>query len=421
MSSVPPPPSVPPSPQGSWPPPPPAPPAPTTAHRARTQRRGRRIVAGAAAVGLLAVGSLATGAAIGLNWDRNNASSSSTAQQDPSVIAEPPTSYDGQADGQGDLGQLPDFGQGSSGSSGSSSSSSSDATAEQSSGLVLISSTLTNGTAAGTGILLSSDGTVVTNHHVVEGATELEVTIATTGETYAARYVGGSDSADVAVIQLEDASGLTPASISADDAAVGDAVTAVGDAGGDGGSLTASPGTVTALDQDITVSNEDGTSAALTDLIQLQAYVVPGDSGGAVLDSDGDVVGMNVAASSDSRRATGYAIPFDTVGDIVTQVLSGDESGDVALGYRGYLGISLSNDSDEPVVLDVTDGTAAEDAGLVSGDTITSVGGTSVSTASALSEAIASYDAGDRVTITWTTTSGEERSTTVTLGEGPIR
>ncbi|GAA4823140.1 S1C family serine protease [Nocardioides caeni] len=294
MSTIPPPPSFP-------------PPAP-----AQPLRRPRRLLAGAALATLLAGGSLATGAAIGLHWQRDVPPSSVAAEEAPSVVADPP-SYAGPPSLDGRRAPFAADG-------GTGTSSSADATAEESAGLVLISSTLTNGTAAGTGILLSSDGTVVTNHHVVEGATDLEVTIASTGETFTARYVGGSTATDVAVLELEDASGLTPAAISSDDAGLGDAVTALGDAGGDGGSLTASPGTVTAVDQDVTVSNTDGTSTTLQDLIQLQAVVVPGDSGGAVLDSDGEVVGMNVAASSDSRNAVGYAIPFDTVLAVADQV-----------------------------------------------------------------------------------------------------
>ncbi|GAA1526357.1 S1C family serine protease [Nocardioides humi] len=192
-----------------------------------------------------------------------------------------------------------------------------DATAEQSTGIVQITAILTGGTSAGTGLVLDPDGTVVTNQHVVEGARLIEVTVVTTGETYAARYVGGDATADVAVLRLDGASGLTPVDLSDDPVGVGDEITSVGDAGGDGGALTAATGTVTALHDDITVEGADGTGGPLTDLIRLDAYVVPGDSGGAVLDEDGEVVGMNVAASRDPREATGYAIPIATVEAVV--------------------------------------------------------------------------------------------------------
>lgn len=297
-----------------------------------------------------------------------------------------------------------------------------DATEEQSTGIVQISSTLTNGTGAGTGLVLDADGTVVTNHHVVEGATAIEVTVVTTGETYTARYVGGNAATDVAVLQLEDASGLTPVDLSDDPAEVGDEITAVGDAGGDGGALTASPGTVAALHDDITVESTDGSAGgtALTDLIRMDAYVVPGDSGGAVLDQDGEVVGMNVAASSGTRDVTGYAIPIATVEQVVAQVEAGDTSDGVELGYDGYLGVALDPSASAPLVAEVTDGSAAASAGIQAGDTITRVDGTAVTTTDELRAAISAHDAGDRATVTWTTGSGGTESATVTLGEAPV-
>ncbi|MBM7515637.1 S1C family serine protease [Nocardioides nitrophenolicus] len=296
-----------------------------------------------------------------------------------------------------------------------------DATAEQSTGIVEISSTLTNGTGAGTGLVLDSDGTVVTNHHVVEGATSIEVTVVSTGRTYEARYVGANPTTDVAVLQLEDASGLTPVDLSDTPAAVGDEITAVGDAGGDGGSLTASPGTVSALHDDITVESTDGSGGtALTDLIRMDAYVVPGDSGGAVLDADGDVVGMNVAASSGSGQVTGYAIPIATVEQVVAQIEAGDEGNGVELGYDGYLGVALDPSATAPLVVEVTEGSAAARAGIAAGDTVTKVDGTAVGTTEELRAAIAGHDAGARVTVTWTTTAGGTESATVTLGEAPI-
>lgn len=397
-----------------YPPPPPLlPPAPV-----RRPRRTRLLAAGAAASVLL-VGTGAGGAAVALRLlDSGSSAASAGTSQVPSTAAQdgtavlPPTSPYSRR-GQG-------YGSGS-GSGSTSSETASDASAEQSEGIVQISSTLTNGSGAGTGLILSSDGTIVTNHHVVEGATSIEVTVVSSGRTYPARYVGGDAVTDVAVLQLEDAAGLTPAVLSDDAAQVGDAVTAVGDAGGDGGTLTASPGTVSALDQDITVQSSDGGGTALTDLIQLDAYIVPGDSGGAVLDSDGEVVGMNVAASSGSQRVTGYAIPIATVTAVVEQVEAGDESGDVELGYHGYLGVGLDPSAATPLVAQVVDGGAAERAGIAVGDTITAVDGTAVRTAEELRAAIAAHDAGDRVTLTWTAASGSgSESATVTLGEAPV-
>lgn len=396
--------------------PPPPPPYGPTSHVRRRNRR--RLVAAGVAGGVLLVGTGAATTAVALQvLDRDGAASAGTSLV-PSTTAQ---------DGTGTLPRLTPYGSG--GGDGlpgagtgqdTGGETASDASAEQSTGIVQITSTLTNGTGAGTGLVLDPDGTVVTNHHVVDGATRIEVTVVSTGRTYRATYVGGDAVTDVAVLQLEGASGLTPVDLSDDAAQVGDEVTAVGDAGGDGGSLTAAPGTVSALGQDITVQETDGSSAKLTDLIQVDAYVVPGDSGGAVLDGDGDVVGMNVAASSGSRDVTGYAIPIATVESIVDRIAAGDESGDIQLGYSGYLGVGLDPSASSALVAQVIDDTAAEEAGLAVGDTITAVDGDTVRTADALRSAIAAHDPGDSVTITWTTSAGSTRSATVTLGEGPV-
>ncbi|MEV5000899.1 S1C family serine protease [Nocardioides sp. LML1-1-1.1] len=398
------------------PPPPPflPPPPPTRAWRTR------RLVAAGAAASVLLVGTGAGGAAVAMRLlDDGSTPSAGTTRQGPATTAQDGTGDDPASPfaqrGQGLV--VPDQGLGA-----SSAQDAGDATAEQSAGIVQISSTMNGGTGAGTGLVLTSDGEIVTNHHVVEGATTIKVTVVSTGRTYTARYVGGDAVTDVAVLQLQDASGLTPADLSDDAAQVGDEVTAVGDAGGDGGTLTASPGSVSALGQDITVQSTDGSAGGtrLTDLIQLDAYVVPGDSGGAVLDSDGEVVGMNVAASSGSRQVTGYAIPIATVESVVRKIEDGDESGDIELGYQGYLGVGLDPSATTPLVAQLVEDSAAAEAGVEVGDTITKVDGTAVRTAEALQQAIAATDAGDRVALTWTGTDGQEHTATVTLGEAPV-
>ncbi|KRB72712.1 hypothetical protein ASE01_21915 [Nocardioides sp. Root190] len=391
----------------------------------RTPTRTRHLVLAGTAASVLLVGSGAASAAVALQLlDAKEAgsfgaaaSTPSTAAQDTDDPTDPTDSTDQTPYQQRGPGLSPGAG---TAPAETSTETAADATDEESEGIVQIASTLTNGSGAGTGLVLDSDGTIVTNHHVVAGATSLEVTVVSTGETYTARYVGGDAVADVAVLQLEGASGLTPVDLSEDAAAVGDEIVAVGDAGGDGGTLTASPGTVTALGQDITVQSTDGSAARLTDLIKLDAYIVPGDSGGAVLDDDGDVVGMNVAASTGNRDVIGYAIAITTVEAIVEQIESGTASGDVTLGYDGYLGVGLSPDATTPLVAQVIDGTAAEGTGLVAGDTVTAVDDTAVGTADELRAAIAAHAAGDRVRISWTTSSGERRSALVTLGEGPV-
>ncbi|MFT4286367.1 S1C family serine protease [Nocardioides sp.] len=193
------------------------------------------------------------------------------------------------------------------------------ASEQESTGVVLVNTLLADGAAAGTGLVLESDGLVVTNHHVIEGAEQIVVTDPATGEQYAAEVVEDDPTDDVAVLQLEDASDLATVTIDDDGLSTGDAVTAVGNAEGEG-VLAAADGTVTGLDVSIAVSEERGSDASqLSDLIQVDADIVSGDSGGALLDAEGEVVGMNVAAST-GWNVTGYAIPIQTVLAVAAQV-----------------------------------------------------------------------------------------------------
>jgi S1-C subfamily serine protease len=151
----------------------------------------------------------------------------------------------------------------------------------------------------------------------------------------------------------------------------------------------------------------------------VDADIIPGDSGGALLESDGDVVGMNVAASSGSADITGYVIPIKRVVRIADAIVAGDSTvGAIRLGYGAFLGVSLSGTG--TTLAAVLDGGAAADAGLGAGDTITSVGGTSVTTYTQLRKAVARYAAGDRVRVTWTDSSGTSHAASVTLGQAPV-
>src|SRR5882757_1789430 len=178
------------------------------------------------------------------------------------------------------------------------------ATAAQQVGVVDINTVLTyqGAEAAGTGMVLTSSGEVLTNNHVVEGATSIKVTIVSTGATYTAKVVGTDPTDDVAVIQLQNASGLQTAKFGdSSDVKAGDAVTAVGNAGGTGGTPSAAKGSVTATGQTLTASDENGSNAeTLTGMIEINAAVVAGDSGGPLYDADGNVIGMDTAASTSS-------------------------------------------------------------------------------------------------------------------------
>lgn len=299
-----------------------------------------------------------------------------------------------------------------------------DATAAQETGLVYITSTIDYGTGqgAGTGMILTSDGEILTNHHVVEGATSISVEIVSTGTTYDAEVVGYDATNDVAVLQLDDASDLTPVTTDADEVVqVGDAVTGVGNANGDGGAASAAAGTVVALDQAITVSSESGGEAErLSGLIQVDADIIAGDSGGALYDDDGEVIGMNTAASSGSADITGYAVPISSALTIADQIEAGEESGTVEIGNHGYLGVELSSDVTGALVAGVTDDSPAADAGLVAGSTVTALNGGAVTSGEALASAVSELEVGYRATLAWTDPSGQAHSATITLGEGPI-
>lgn len=301
-----------------------------------------------------------------------------------------------------------------------------DATTEQSVGVVQISTVVDfeAGQAAGTGIVLDATAVgggalVVTNHHVVEGATSIEVTDPVTRETAEAEVLGFDAVKDVAVLRV-DSTSLTAVSTDTTGVDVGDPVVAVGDAGGDGGTLTAAAGTVTALRQKIDITEDDGTIATLRRLIEVDSDIIPGDSGGALLEDDGDVVGMNVAASSGSSQIDGYVIPMRRVLKVVEKVLAGDDTGPINLGYSAFLGVGLSTSGGAAVVGNlVIDGPAAS-AGITAGSTITAFDGTAVKSAAHLRRLIQQHSPGEQVTVTWTDARGSAHDATLTLERAPV-
>jgi S1-C subfamily serine protease len=314
----------------------------------------------------------------------------------------------------------------------------------------IVSTNSTTGSeAAGTGIVLTSDGEILTNNHVIRGATSLKVTDVGNGKTYTATVVGYDASDDVAVIQLQNASGLTTASLG-DSSSVqaGDSVTALGNAGGKGGTPSVASGTVTGLDQSITAADEgSGVSEQLTGLIQTNADIQPGDSGGALVNSHGQVIGMNTAAStgfqfqsqSQGSQEQAYAIPIDSALTIAKQIESGNGSSTVHIGDTAFLGIETTGSSSGSgsdgfggfggdgssgsgagvTIAGALSGSPAADAGLAEGDTITSVGGQSVSSATDIQQVLVKYHPGDKIPVEWTDQSGQSHSATVTLTSGP--
>jgi len=304
-----------------------------------------------------------------------------------------------------------------------------DATAAESVGVVDVETELgyQGAAAAGTGMVLTSDGQILTNNHVVAGATSIVVTVVSTGQEYNARVIGTDATNDVALLQLDGAADLDTVAIDDDGVAVGDAVTGVGNAGGTGGTPSAADGTVTALEQDITVQDETtGQGKQLTGLIQTDADIQSGDSGGPLYDAEGEVVGIDTAASSGGTDIDGFAIPIDDALSIVDQIRTGVDTDTVSIGYPAFIGIGLSSGAGAAqtvagaVVGSVIENTPAASVGLAAGDVITSVDGVAIDSAQTLTATMATLDPGQTVTITWTTAAGVSQTADVTLIEGPV-
>ncbi len=290
------------------------------------------------------------------------------------------------------------------------------------------------GQAAGTGIVLSADGLVLTNHHVVEGATSITGTVVGTGETYTATVVGYDPTTDVAVVDLAGASGLPVATLGdSDSLELGELVVGVGNAGGDGGQPTSVEGAVTALDQTITATDAMGGNAeTLSNLIATDANIQSGQSGGPLVDASGSVVGVDVAASAAASYGgsdtNGFAIPIDAAVAVARSIVAGQDSGDVHVGGSPFLGVQLGSGSQYGfgaqgsgvTVTGVVAGSAAQTAGLAAGDTITAVDGTAITSAEKLSSLIAAHAVGDQLHIEWVDSSGTMNRTTVPLGAGPV-
>jgi S1-C subfamily serine protease len=300
------------------------------------------------------------------------------------------------------------------------------ATAAQEVGVVTIDTVLAyddSARAAGTGMILTSNGYILTNNHVVESSTSITVTVESTGQKYTATVVGTDTTADVAVLKLTGASGLHAISFaSAEKVVAGQSVYSVGNAEGTGKLVTA-VGTVGAVNQSLTIGSDAADTAEhLSGLIQLNSDVVSGDSGGPLFDKSGKVIGMVTAASSGSAEVTGYAINIAQVLKVADAIESGTSSSDIVLGYPAFAGINISSTPNATAGVPVAStfpGMPAAKAGITTGDTITAVNGIAMSSATQLSAAIQAHKVGDTVTITWVTAAGVSRSAPVTLVSGP--
>ncbi|HEY1624161.1 MAG TPA: trypsin-like peptidase domain-containing protein [Streptosporangiaceae bacterium] len=323
----------------------------------------------------------------------------------------------------------------------------------------------------GTGIVLTATGEILTNNHVIEGATSVKVIDIGNGKTYKANVVGYDAGHDVAVLQLADASGLTIASLGdSSSVAVGNSVTALGNAEGKNGTPSVASGTVTALNQSITASDElSSTNEQLTGLIESNTPIEPGDSGGPLVNAYGQVVGMDTAASSsyqfqgvgqnqNSGATDAYTIPIGEAIQLAQDIESGNATGTIHIGATAFMGIEISTENQSDTgglgglgglggqgtggqgsggqgsggqgsggqqqgngaeLAGVLQNSPAANAGLAEGDTITALGGQSVTDSEDVQHILVKYHPGDSVPVTWVDGAGTQHTSTLKLTSGP--
>jgi len=338
---------------------------------------------------------------------------------------------------------------------------------------------LTGQVFEGTGMILSSSGLVLTNNHVINGATRtsLTATLVEGGHTYPAQIVGWDETQDVALLKLVGASGLKTIQVGNSSAVkLGDRVVALGNAGGQGGTPTVTSGTITNLNRTITASDSgSGTSETLHGMLQTSAPIQPGDSGGPLANQAGQVIGMNTAANTQQNggaNSQGYSIPINRALALVRQMAGGHGSGSIHIGQPPFIGIAIAsaasgaisnspspkaqlrqlkqtathagggvnssgrclpNELGSPVPGSVASvssgalvggvfcGTPAGAAGMVGGDVIVSVNGHTVTSATSLHNVIANYHPGNTVSVTWVEPNGHKHTGSLTLAAGPVK
>jgi S1-C subfamily serine protease len=335
-------------------------------------------------------------------------------------------------------------------------------------GLVIINTALQydSEAAAGTGMVINADGLVLTNNHVINGSTKITATMGSTGKTYPATVVGYDKTRDIALIQLQNASGLTTVPIgNSSSVKVGNAVVAMGNAEGRG-TITAKPGQVTVLNQTITASDDGGSTASETlhGMIQTNADIVPGDSGGPLASSAG-VIGMDTAGNDAGyqQASTGFAIPINRALLVARQIAGGHASSTVTIGYPPFVGIFIGAGSNSrpqaqaqqeeqqnggfgsngsaprcytrnsnltvpstiaPVssgalIIGTICGSPAASAGMTGGAVITAVNGRAVGSPDDLSGILSRFHPGDTISVTWVSPSGQRTTSSLRLTAGP--
>lgn len=331
--------------------------------------------------------------------------------------------------------------------------------------------------AAGTGMVISSDGLVLTNNHVIEDATRITATIVATGRTYRATVVGYDVTGDIALIKLQNASGLRTVPIgNSSTLKTGQPVIALGNAEGQSMVIPAT-GTITGLNQTITASNRGGsvTSETLHGMIETNADIVSGDSGGPLANTSGQVIGMDTAGNSvrfQSQSAAGFAIPINTALAVAREINAGQASPTISIGYPPFMGIYIAQGSDSspqgqadqqaqgngyggfggggfgggngngssgcytsnanltvpssiaPVssgtlILGVICGGPAAGAGVTAGSVITAINGQAIGSPDDLTSVVSKDRPGTTISVTWVNPSGQRTTSSIQLTSGP--
>ena len=314
-------------------------------------------------------------------------------------------------------------------------------------------------TAKGTGFVIdSAAGLILTNNHVIDGATSVTVTPVTSGRSYPARILGYDRADDVALLQVRGIPRLKAVTIGRSARVrVGMPVLAIGNEAGQGGSPTVAPGVISNLDRTIVATDQSsGLNETLHGMMQTSADIRPGDSGGPLAGADGRVIGINTAAGGNTVYS-GYAIPIDQAMPIARQIAAGLPGARVQIGLPAFLGVLLPDSSTSPqrqgrrdphqtgavsgsgctsgdttaapasiapagtgaLVNGVLCGTPAAQAGLFAGDVITSAGGHAVTSSRSLTAILGRFRPGSQVALAWVAPGGSLHTAVVTLAAGP--
>jgi putative serine protease PepD len=280
-----------------------------------------------------------------------------------------------------------------------------------------IRTTVAQGEAEGSGVILDANGDILTNNHVVAGAREISVTLSD-GSAHPATVVGTSPSYDIAVIRLQGASGLTPATLGESSSLqVGQPVVAIGSPRGLTGTVTT--GIVSAFDRTVTVQGEDG-QAVVYNGLQTDAPINQGNSGGPLVNLDGQVVGINSAIETAGGQnagsiGLGFAIPIDQAKRVAQEIMASGTATKPVLGVQGSINATSENGAQ---IAAVQPGSPAEAAGLRAGDVVTKVGDAPVADFADLMARVGANSPNDQVSLT-VTNGGAERTVNVTLGSQP--